>query len=168
MALIYEQRALTRFWEKVEKTPSCWLWVGGLSKGYGIFSYQRKSLRAHRVSLSLVQDLLPEKVVCHRCDVRNCVNPSHLFQGSQKDNVQDMIKKGRGAKQNWTREQRKVFSESITGAKNPNSKLYPAAVQAMREIYKDKLLSGRKIALLFGLDHSTVGSILRHETWTHC
>lgn len=83
-----------RFLDKVAFTLSnCWYWIGCLDQlGYGHVGYKR----AHRWSWELHNGEIPKGMnVLHKCDVRSCVNPDHLFLGTQKDNVLDMIKKGR-------------------------------------------------------------------------
>ena len=91
-----------RFWSKVEIIPfhSCWEWTASKSKaGYGRFSLGRKLgvAKAHRISWSLSYGTIPEDLcVLHRCDNPGCVRPEHLFLGTIKDNVQDMISKNRG------------------------------------------------------------------------
>lgn len=75
----------------------CWIWTGTrLSAGYGVIRHEGKLVRAHRVSWEMNRGPIPEgKRVLHRCDVPFCVNPAHLFLGTQADNVSDMIAKGR-------------------------------------------------------------------------
>jgi hypothetical protein len=100
----------TRFWQNVKKTKTCWLWQGSkIPKGYGQFHYRlgphrRRMLKAHVYAYVFYHPkhkylLKPRKVagtlVCHSCDVRHCVNPAHLWIGTQFDNIRDMIAKGR-------------------------------------------------------------------------
>jgi hypothetical protein len=87
---------MNRFFDKIDMTDSCWLWKGALSQGYGIFKIDKKTISAHRFSYQIHKGEIPEGVfVCHSCDIRNCVNPNHLFLGSPKDNWQDGFDKGR-------------------------------------------------------------------------
>lgn len=85
------------FWSKVTKTHTCWLWTGANNgKGYGRLYVGGKFVYPHRYSFKLhIGDIPTGMLVCHSCDVRNCVNPDHLFLGTSKDNTQDMISKGR-------------------------------------------------------------------------
>lgn len=93
------------FWERTSPEPNtgCLLWTGSLFKnGYGQCR-MRGECKAHRVSWVLTYGTIPRsKLVCHRCDIRSCVNPAHLFLGSQKDNIQDAVRKKRMAAQKKT------------------------------------------------------------------
>lgn len=93
------QESIDRFWAKVEKTDSCWLWTAALNeKGYGVFGVKKETDKAHRISWKLSKGpILNSLFVLHKCDIPNCVRPSHLFLGTNQDNVNDMIKKGRNS-----------------------------------------------------------------------
>ena len=89
-----------RFWSKVSKdSTGCWLWTGCVSGNclkYGTLRKNGLPTKAHRVSWELHFGAIPAGLlVCHRCDVPVCVNPEHLFLGTTKDNIRDMIAKRR-------------------------------------------------------------------------
>lgn len=89
-----------RFWAMVEKTETCWLWLGGAIDGYGTITEEGRTVRAHRVSYKLHVGPIPTGLfVLHHCDVPSCVNPDHLFLGTHSDNMKDRQMKGRA--HNW-------------------------------------------------------------------
>lgn len=87
------------FWRHVKKTPTCWLWTGNLcAPGYGIYKPEKNkpAKSAHRMVWEMnYGNIPPGLLVCHKCDVRNCVRPDHLFLGTQLDNNRDAKNKGR-------------------------------------------------------------------------
>lgn len=90
--------AAERFWVKVQKSADCWLWTASLDRtGYGVFALSAGHFaRAHRYAYELLVGPIPDGLfLCHRCDVRTCVNPAHMFIGTAKDNTDDMHRKGR-------------------------------------------------------------------------
>lgn len=83
----------------VERIPffTCWLWTAAIDRyGYGQFQFEGSMKGAHRVSWRLFRGCIPAgMLVCHKCDITCCVNPEHLFTGTQVDNINDALLKGR-------------------------------------------------------------------------
>lgn len=107
---------------KVVKSRSgCWKWVGATkASGYGSIMIRSRVVDyAHRASWMIhYGDIPPLLNVCHKCDVKNCVNPRHLFVASQYDNMQDMVAKGRSAtNKGKTAEHRAKISATLSGRK---------------------------------------------------
>lgn len=109
--------AAARFWEKVdlagpvvrEDLGPCWVWTGAKNKwGYGKFRVgstldgTRKTVGTHVFSYQLEHILTPGLCVLHRCDNQACVRPSHLWEGTNKDNTMDMLRKGRSGRSTLT------------------------------------------------------------------
>lgn len=87
-----------RLASKVTVTASgCHEWGGFIDpKGYGTLSYRNANVRAHRLAYAAHLGPVPDNMqVCHRCDNRRCINPDHLFLGTNRDNINDMVAKGR-------------------------------------------------------------------------
>lgn len=89
-----------RFWERVDRSAlspgGCWTWLGASDRnGYGMVSWEKKRRLAHRVAWELERGSLDGQCCLHKCDTPSCVNPDHLFLGSQLENIADMDAKGR-------------------------------------------------------------------------
>lgn len=83
-----------RFWSKVNKTDTCWLWTAGMARdGYGFFWHDGKNRGAHRIAYSLANGPIPEGLLIdHACGVRSCVNPSHLRLADKSKNAENLTK----------------------------------------------------------------------------
>ena len=125
-------------------TNGCWIWNGSRNRlGYGFFSLNRKTHLAHRAAYALFRgDITPGLFVCHRCDVPACVNPDHLFLGTQKDNIADARSKGRlrGMPRKITLEQRREIKESKerTSVLARRYGVRPALISTYRGPLRDK------------------------------
>ena len=140
-----------RFWAKVEKTESCWLWRGALGRfGYGAFHQTRGERKAHRVAWQLTNGAIPQGMcVLHRCDVPACVNPDHLFLGTYADNNADMKSKGRDRKR------------GIRGPRNNSARLTESDVLSIYESREPSRAVGKK----YGVSKTTVLHIRSGRTW---
>ncbi len=161
-----------RFWSKVNKTNDCWIWMAAKdAKGYGRFSVggqakpdgsRRNSMvAAHRFSYELVHGPIHDDgsfhgtCVLHRCDNPSCVNPEHLFLGSNADNVRDMDQKGR-----------RVVSVS-RGEAHANSRLTEADVREIYRRHRQDGISQLQLSRDYGVCHATVNHIFTGRLWGH-
>lgn len=96
------EQHLAAFWASVDKNApgGCWLWTGCLdSFGRGVMTRSYKRVFAHRLSWELALGIPPKGLfLCHTCDIRNCVNPEHLYLGTARDNNLDRVRRGRDPK----------------------------------------------------------------------
>jgi hypothetical protein len=143
-----------RFFSKVEITPTCWIWK--TNEGYGKFWDGKKLIGAHRYSFSIHKGTIPVGMdVCHTCDNRSCVNPSHLFLGTAKDNALDMVKKGR-----WKNQGIYLFGEMAYGAKLSNKQ-----ADDIRKLHKSGNLSQTAIARLYNVSQNVIFNIVKGKTY---
>lgn len=131
---------------------NCWPWLGAHhGKGYGHFQLKGKCEKAQRVSYSLyVGDLKPGLLVMHKCDNPPCVNPAHLFLGTNAENMADMKAKGRG-----------------NGPRGVAQHLSKLTEQDVREIRATPPRNGRKLAARYGVSPTTISAIRKRQTWGH-
>lgn len=130
------QDLASRFWNKVDKTDGCWLWTGRpLADGYGQFGGRR----AHRVAWELTYGPVQRGLcVLHHCDTPLCVRPSHLFDGTKRENSRDMARKGRQWKQ----------------------KITPSTAAQIRAAYERGVTRQVDLAARFGVDQTTISRVV--------
>ena len=155
-----------RFWSKVEKTNKCWFWMAGSVQSprggrYGVFSIGKKIKYAHRISWELEKDEIPLGMqVNHICHNTLCVRLSHLYLGTQKDNMRDMQLAGRD----------NYVHPSIPGRKGEQSNLAKLTTNGIKEI-RNKYLIGnitqKQLAEEYRSTQTNIGLIVRRETWKH-
>lgn len=149
------ERLQNRFWGFVAVGDGCWEWTGNrLQSGYGRISngqFPFKCLRAHRVAYEIWFGPIPDDIlVCHTCDNRGCVNPSHLFLGNHADNHAD-----RNAKQRQAR-----------GERINTAQLTEEEAQDVIALYSDGV-SRPFLAESFGVNWGTIDAVVIGESWKH-
>ena len=142
-----------------EPNSGCWLWLGAIGAGgYGVAGKPRMRLprAAHRRSWHLFHGPIPDGMhVLHKCDVRSCVNPEHLFLGTHQDNMADRDKKGRQAKGE------RVFVPVKNGYRNGRAKVSSEDIEAIRVAEGSQVSIGRR----FGLSQPQVSKIKLRQSW---
>lgn len=155
---VIETAVIDRFSAKVDKSPDCWEWIGAItSAGYGSFwlSSRSRSISAHRLAWIIRHGSIPDGegyhgvCVLHHCDNRKCVNPSHLFLGSNQDNVRDCVMKGRLTVKR--------------GAEHGMSKLNEDDVRKIRLDTRPSVA----IAKDYCVGKSTINYVKTRQTWSH-
>lgn len=143
-----------RFWEKVDESgpDDCWEWRGTrIGRGYGMIRASGGMKVASRVVFEMERGPIPEgMLVCHYCDNPPCVNPSHLFLGTPKDNAEDMVRKGR--------------HNRPRAEKHNKAKLTWQSVGEIREM-AERGIANTVIAQKFSVTPSTIGRVVNGETW---
>lgn len=150
-----------RFIDKVRISPDgCWIWVGasvGLEYDYGKFWLDGAYDKAHRASFRIFKGPIPPAMwVLHRCDVPRCVNPHHLFLGTRQDNVDDMMRKGRGGHS----------KNPQRGERSALAKLTPQQVLEIRQRNAAGESQGA-LAKEFSVGQPTIHKIIHKERWAH-
>ena len=144
-----------RFFSFVEKTAKCWRWSGRLEdNGYGRFKVHGERISAHRFSYELVNGPITNSLfVLHRCDNRWCVNPAHLFLGTQKDNLDDMRKKGRAVQ--------------VRGAAHGRAKLTEEQARDILRRARAGTSTQKELAQEYGLHFVYVNRLVNGKRWAH-
>lgn len=154
---------LERFWSKVRKgkPDECWEWKSYFDKdGYGVMRFhivklnKRVGVRTHRISYFLHhRELVEDMCVCHHCDNPKCVNPKHLFLGTQGDNTHDRDIKGR--------------HRPTRGETNGAAVLTASQVQEIRILWFVGKVSAPELASLFGVSRGCINGIVYGVNWKH-
>src|SRR3990167_546719 len=131
----------------------CWEWQKYIdTQGYGQMQLHGDVVRTHRAAWLLLVGPIPDGMfVCHECDNRRCINPAHLFLGTQDDNMKDAASKGRIKR----------------GARHWNAKLTKDKVREIRALAQSSRLSNPEIAARYGVTNGTVQAALARRTWRH-
>lgn len=157
--------AIDRVLKKIQPITEtgCWIFMGALNEsGYGIVGVGARGYgvdRAHRITYShFIGDIPQDMFVCHKCDVRSCCNPAHLFIGTNQDNVNDMVSKKRNS--------RPPSNTHIKGIVHVHHKLNDEKVKKMR-ILRDKGKTLKYLSDMFGVCDSVVLKICKRTSWKH-
>lgn len=141
-----------RFQKRIIQTESCWLWNGALNGyGYGLFwiKGEGRYITAHRAAWLLYRgDITNNLHVLHRCDIPRCVNPDHLFLGTQQDNMFDA----------------KIKRRHAQGEQHYRAKLTEKDVREIRRAFA----SGQRyyqLAKQYGVDRMTIKSVVIGASW---
>lgn len=194
-----ESRRAIRFWQRVTKTDACWLWSGPVfGDGYGAATgLNGRVARAHRVAWRITHGPIHEGAqVLHRCDVRRCCNPDHLWLGTNDENMADMVAKGRAAigdrnalrmyptlaKRGDDNPSRKHPERLARGDRNgarlhpenlrrgeaqSGAKLTEAQVSEIRARYIPRKVGLPQLAREYGVGTSTIHRIVTGSHWRH-
>lgn len=139
-----------RFDEKWEENKDgCWIWTAGMKhRGYGSFWYNGENLSAHRASYWLHNDDHPEdEYVLHECGVKKCVNPDHLYLGTQSENLADAREHG-------------VLH---TGEENHTAKLTDDEAEEIRDRYKSEAISQADLADEYGVCQALISRLVNNK-----
>lgn len=179
-----ERRKLTeeRFWSNVnkdgpipERKPElgqCWIWKGAHAGEYAVFQepFTNHQIRGSRFAWELENQPMEEHLfACHHCDNRGCVRPSHIFPGTQKQNMQDALTKGRmqNCFDGVVRAHQAGTNRYCRGEAMPNSKLSNESVIEMRRLHDEEGWGYKKLKKRFGVSAGLCKRIVKRITWTH-
>ena len=148
------------FWLKVDirGRTECWNWLASKKPaGYGqVQSPEKRVDYSHRVAFNLIRGRIPPGMfICHSCDNRACVNPYHLFLGTQRDNVRDAMSKNR-----------LVNPPVHFGESNCRNTFSEQEIRKIRELYRNGM-SQHAIARLFGRHQGSISNIVLNKTWKY-
>lgn len=154
------KRAVERMMNRVEYdlNGGCWLWPGAQTSGYGVLGISHIPYLAHRLMYTGAVGSIPNgMLVLHKCDVRACFRPDHLFLGEHDDNSQDCAKKNR------------IFLQSnghkYWGRSNPNAKLTWEQVQEIRSLHDKGYTTYSELSKQFGVSHGHIHRLVTRKQY---
>jgi len=163
-----DDKDIERFEFKVYRTQSkdeCDVWLAAIDNktGYGQFGINGVCRGAHRIALEikLGRPIKSGMQANHTCDNRWCVNSNHLYEGTQLENIQDAIKRGR----HISPPKNDINPPIKYGEENNNCKLRKEQVKEIRELYKTKKITYSKLAKGFNISGGTISQIINNKTW---
>lgn len=161
-----------RFWSKAILTANpdkCWNWDATIrvstNKPYGRFCIHKHFYQAHRVAYFLQNKKDPAELsVLHKCDNHRCVNPNHLFLGTNNENIQDKIRKGRGS---GYKSKPKSYESTLRGSKHSMAKLNESLVSEIRIKYSNGGTSFNTLAKEYSVSKKTILQVIHNRIWRH-
>jgi len=157
--------AIERVLDKIVAIPfsGCWIFMGATNDfGYGVVGAGGRGVsndRAHRITYKHFKGEIPNGMfVCHSCDVPSCCNPEHLFLGTPKDNVDDMVKKKRNSKP--------PRNPHIVGSVHSLAKLNESQVVEMRRLYACGKTQ-QSLAEIYGVARQTISKVVNNKRFAH-
>lgn len=155
--VLKENFSEAHFWSRVQKPVGCWLYDGAREiNGYGYLKNpfrEPKYITAHRLAWILKNGPIPEGMsVLHKCDIRGCINPDHLFLGSHEDNMADKVRKGRHHR----------------GELSTKAKLTLEQVREIRrdyKLYSKRRSNAKELAAKYGISGNTITCIIAGRSW---
>jgi hypothetical protein len=166
-----------RFWSKVDRNgpvPThvphlgpCWIWTSATNWGYGLITVNRRTRRAHHIAWELTSGPIPSGLwVLHKCDNRPCVRPDHLFVGTRRNNIDDMVNKGRVPKgaSHYARLKPELLP---IGERHSQSKLTAEQVREIRALYAAGGVTHADLAVRYGVSRKSIGDIVNRKYWLH-
>ena len=142
-----------KLYPNLKKRGNCLEWqLATNNKGYGRLSHLGKGYLAHRLAYTLEVGKIPNNIIIrHTCDNRICCNVKHMILGTNKDNSEDMVSRGR----------------SLKGEKQHKAKLDEKTVELIKQRYKTEKISQIALAKEYGISRPQIGRIVRGERWNH-
>jgi len=146
---IEEETLLTKFfWKNVKKNDYCWEWTGKLCNGYGAVEFHKKQFRAHRLSYIIHNGSIEKnKFICHKCDNKKCVNPSHLYAGTINDNARDA-------------KERNLIHRGEQCVRSKLKEIDILKILASKETCRD-------IAIQYNMNKNYIRKIRNRQAWRH-